>query len=333
MKIRDLDRPEYAGIPLYTIGPSSHYDSPVFISKCTDQDHLLSPLHRHNVVQINYISYGRLIHQVNHSKYELVRGDIFVIPPYVPHQLIALEKNSFEVVEVEFASDFIFGSEPNSFHALEGGQSVFDFSYIEPFLVSERNVRPRLNLTGKTQMKVEELLDEIYGEFTRKNDSYLLAIKADLLKLLVIVGRALHEEIKGSSEMQFFNHQRDAMLQAIRYIDQHYTEPISIEDVTRSALLSQSYFRYLFKTLTNKTFVEYLHTLRIRKAMDLLKNTEDRVVDICFDSGFSSINYFNRTFRTMVGVSPTQYRAANRRLKETRAGPQSDENSEDGSQP
>lgn len=313
MKLQDLDRPEYADIPLYTIGSSSHYDSPVFISRCSERDNTLSPFHRHDMVQINYISHGRLIHQVNNSRYELVRGDIFVIPPYVPHQLIAIGKNSFEVVELEFAPDFIFGSEPNSFHALEGGRSVFDFSYIEPFLVSERNVRPRLNLTGKTQLKVEELLDEITGEFTQQNDSYLLALKADLLKLLVIVGRALHEEIEGSSEMQFFNRQRDAMLQAIRYLEQHYTEPVSIEDIARSALLSQSYFRYLFKTLTNKTFVEYLHSLRIRKAMDLLKNTDDRVVDICFDCGFGSINYFNRTFKTMVGVSPTQYRAANRK--------------------
>jgi len=315
MKISDLDREEYAGIPIYSMGYQNDCELPVFICKYSDKDFTLSPLHRHNVIQINYISRGRLMHQVNNARYELVRGDIFIIPPYIPHQLVNIGKNDFEVIELEFSPEFIFGKELNSYHTIDDSPSVFDFSYIEPFLVSECNVRPRLNLTGKNQLKVEELLDEIREEFNNRSDSYLMALKADLLKLLVILGRTFHEGMKNSPEMQLFNHHRDAMIQAVHFIDEHYEEPITIEEVARLALLSQSYFSYLFKTLTDKTFVEYLHMMRIKKAMEMLKTTELRVVDICYDSGFNNINHFNRTFKTIVGASPTQYRASNRKKK------------------
>lgn len=315
MKISDLDRKEYENIEIYSIGDKHNYELPIYIGKYTGSN-TLSPLHRHKAIQINYIARGRLTHRINNAHYDLVKGDIFVIPPFVPHQMIPIPKSDFEIIELEFAPEFVFGKELNSYHAMEDGHSVFDFSYIEPFLVSECNVRPRLNLTGKNQLQAEGLLSEIYDEYSRKEDSYLMALKADLLKLLVIVGRAFHEDMKNTPEMQMFNYHRDAVMKAIKYTNEHFDEPISIEEAARCALLSQSYFSYLFKTLTNKTFVEYLHTLRIKRAMDLLKTTEHRVVDICYDSGFNNINHFNRTFKTIVGVSPTQYRSVNRKKKE-----------------
>lgn len=313
MNINDLDCEKYMDIPIYNIGTGEHYDAPIFICKYSSKDYPLSPKHRHNVIQINYIYHGKLLHQVNNINYELVKGDIFVIPPYVPHQLIAIEHCDYEVIELEFLPEFVFGKEPNSYHAMEEGTSVFDFSYIQPFLVSECNVRPRLNLSGKNLLQVENLLEEIYDEFDQKKDSYLLALKADLLKLLVIVGRTFHQEISQSQEIQLFNRHREAMMQTIRYIDEHFDEQFTIEDISHHALLSQSYFSYLFKTLTNMTFVEYLNTQRIKKAMELLTHSDERVLDICYTIGFNNVNHFNRTFKAIVGVSPTQYRASNRK--------------------
>ena len=313
MKISDFDRKEYENIPMYPIGTGNNYEAPIFIYKYSSSKHsTLSPKHRHNVIQINYVYHGKITHQVNNANYSLVKGDIFVIPPYVPHQLIQTEDSDYEIIELEFQPEFVFGTEPNSYHAIEDGRSVFDFSYIQPFLVSECNVRPRLNLTGKNLIIVESLIAEIYDEFIEKRDSYLLALKADLLKLLVIVGRAFHEELKDSTDLHLFNNHHHAMLQTIKYIDEHFNEPLTIEEVSKNALLSQSYFSYLFKTLTNKTFIEYLNELRIKKAMGMLINTNDRVLDICLDSGFNNINHFNRTFKAIVGVSPTQYRSSNR---------------------
>ena len=307
MRIEELDQKEYQEIPLYPLGDGQDNRLPFFAGRY-DRDGDLSPLHRHSVIQINYISKGRLLHRINNSCYELVRGDIFVIPPYIPHQLIPCGKSDFEFVEIEFMPEFVFSQGNTQYDDIARDSALFDFSYIEPFLVTECNVRPRLNLTGTSQVKVEALIEEILQEFGTREDGYLMALKADLLKLLVITGRIFRESIKSSPEMQLFNHHRDAMAETLRFIDQNFDQPITIEEAARHALLSQSYFSYLFKMLTNRTFVEYLHERRIQKAMTLLRESADRVLDICYSCGFNNVNHFNRIFKSIVGISPTQYR-------------------------
>jgi YesN/AraC family two-component response regulator len=81
-------------------------------------------------------------------------------------------------------------------------------------------------------------------------------------------------------------------------------------------MVSGSYFRYLFKNLTQKTFTEYVNYLRIKRATELLvKNYTDSVYDICFAVGFNNINYFNRLFKQQAGLSPLQYRKKVLRIK------------------
>ena len=157
MRIEELDRKEYEDIPLYPLGDGQDNRLPFFAGRYSLSGNL-SPLHRHSVIQINYVSRGKLLHRINNSHYELVRGDIFVIPPYVPHQLIPCGNNDFEIVEIEFQPEFVFSGGINE------DSGLFDFSYIEPFLVTECNVRPRLNLTGTSQIKVEALIEEMLEE-------------------------------------------------------------------------------------------------------------------------------------------------------------------------
>ena len=77
-------------------------------------------------------------------------------------------------------------------------------------------------------------------------------------------------------------------------------------------MLSPSYFSYLFKSITSKTFTEYLNTLRIASTQQLLKTTDKLILDICYEVGFNNVNHFNRMFKQSVGMSPKQYRNAKR---------------------
>ena len=184
-----------------------------------------------------------------------------------------------------------------------------DFAYLEPFLVSEHEVKPRLNLTGSIQIEVEKILNEIILEYERKELDFELMVKALLLKLLVIVGREYKTLNRGTEFDDILSRHRDALYEALEYINSNFTRDIAIEDAAKAAMLSQSYFRYLFKQLTQKTFTEYINSLRIAKAVDLLKhNPEMKVVDICFEVGFKSVNHFNRIFRTETGFTPMQVR-------------------------
>ncbi len=278
-------------------------DLPIFMRKY-GSNNMTDVLHTHDSIQINYVMHGSLEHIVNNNTYDLVKGDIFIIPPYIPHGLVKKNSCDFEIFELEFCPGFVFGTD----NTLESFEGLFDFAYIEPFFVSECDIKPRLNLTGKAQIKVEEMLDTLYREYTDREPSFLLAIRAVLLQLLVYVGRLFNENIDKNETRVLYERHRDAITESIDYINAHFTEDITISDISRMSMLSQSYFSYLFKCVIGKTFVEYLNELRIREAMKLLTGTNKRVTDICFETGFKNVNHFNRTFKKIVGISPMQYR-------------------------
>lgn len=236
-----------------------------------------------------------------------MQGDIFVIPPYIPHRLIYKDACDFEIIELEFEPAFLLDQALSA--DISDFQSLFNFAYIEPFLVSEGEVKPRLNLSGKNQILVEQLLGELMEEYAQKETNHILVIKALLLHLLAVLGRCFSQTDPAKSEEKLlFKRHQDALDKAIAYIDQHYADNITMNQVAKEALLSPSYFSYLFKSLTGKTFVEYLTTIRIQKSFDLLKNPKLLIMEVCLEVGFKNINHFNRTFKSITGMTPSQYR-------------------------
>ena len=98
------------------------------------------------------------------------------------------------------------------------------------------------------------------------------------------------------------------------YLKENHKEDLSVDDVAHRFLLSSSYFRYLFKSITSKTFTEYLNSIRIMKAMELLKTTDMRVLDISFEIGFNNVNHFNKVFKQQTGVTPVNYRKTSSKI-------------------
>ena len=307
MNLDYLDKDEYRYIPLLKMEDNMNGNLPFFVRRYSARNKL-TQLHRHKYMQINYIYRGRLKHAIKNNEFEVIKGNIFVIPPYVPHRLISIDGNaSAEIFEFEFNVDFI----NESFHSIENVESFLDFAYLEPFLVSESDIKPSLNLSGAVQVEVEDILNSVLREYTDKQSGFILMVKAQLLKLLVIVGREFTSDIEQSVHRPIFDRHRDAIYNAIKFIDNNYNTNISIEDAAKVSMLSQSYFCYLFKSITSKTFIEYLNRLRISKALDLLSNTDNKVLDICYEIGFNNVNHFNRMFKQQTGTSPLIYRKMN----------------------
>lgn len=307
MRMDDLDRPEYGGIEIIMMADNDNGGLPVHIRTYDDVGYT-SYLHRHEMIQINYINRGTVISEINGAGHELVRGDIFVMPPYVPHRLTPVVGSHFEIVELEFMPEFVYQNIA-VIDDMESYSSFIDFSYIEPFLVSERNIKPRLNLSGEAQRDIEGLMRDFRREYEEREDGYLLAIRAIVLMILVKLGRYFRD----SGDTRIYVRHREAVERAIEYMSEHYDKPLQINDMARMAMFSPSYFSYLFKATTGRTFVEYLNDVRVRAASLRLKQTDDRVSDISQDTGFNNITHFNRIFKGITGVTPTQYRSASRR--------------------
>lgn len=302
MNIGYLDRDEYRTIPLLKMEDNNHGGLPFFIRKYV-LDGASTQIHRHEYMQVNYIIKGKGMHIINQKGFNIIKGDVFVIPPYIPH-CISNDDSRLEVFEFEFVPEFI----NQSFDFIENAMTILDFAYIEPFLVSENMISPRLNLIGDVQLETEGILNEALFEYSMQRQGFILMIKSLMLKLLVILGREFTKNLDGSEDHTLFIRHRDAILKAIDYINHNYSMPVGIDEVSRVALLSQSYFSYLFKNITSKTFIEYLNSIRISKAMELLKATDKKVLEISYEVGFNNVNHFNRIFRQQVGNTPVHYR-------------------------
>lgn len=98
------------------------------------------------------------------------------------------------------------------------------------------------------------------------------------------------------------------LLRARDAIDRSYAEPLDIPALAAIALVSEAHFIRRFRDTFGETPHRYLQRRRIERAMSLLRTTDDSVTEICFAVGFASLGTFSRTFRAVVGKSPTEYR-------------------------
>ena len=101
-----------------------------------------------------------------------------------------------------------------------------------------------------------------------------------------------------------------AITRARRFIAEHQGEELSLATAARAANMSSFYFCKMFKKATGLNFTEYLSRVRVETAKKLLLNPHARVSEVAFDTGFTSITNFNRTFKHLVGRSPSEYRDA-----------------------
>lgn len=92
------------------------------------------------------------------------------------------------------------------------------------------------------------------------------------------------------------------------YINEHYKEDISLQDVASVLGYSDVYFCKIFKQNFGRNFITYLNNYRIDKAKELLENAAINIKDISTEAGYRDANYFTRVFKRIVGMTPSEYR-------------------------
>ena len=100
------------------------------------------------------------------------------------------------------------------------------------------------------------------------------------------------------------------MLRARDAMDRTYAEPLDVPCLARIACVSESHFIRTFRATFGETPHRYLQRRRVERAMSLLRETDRSLTDICLDVGFTSLGTFSRTFRDIVGSSPSAFRGS-----------------------
>jgi len=95
---------------------------------------------------------------------------------------------------------------------------------------------------------------------------------------------------------------------ALEFIDHNYMNKMTLDDVANYVYLNSSYLSQLFKKEMGISFGEYLESIRLKHAKELIKNSNKPMSDIAEEVGFSSQNYFTRVFKKATSLSPAKYK-------------------------
>ena len=147
------------------------------------------------------------------------------------------------------------------------------------------------------------LFKEMINELQNCKTGYEDLLAMYLRQIFLLVQRTRQEERPTVStyiqeEMEF----------ARRYFNEHYNEPISIQEYAESRNMSVCYFQRNFKQIVKHTPMQYLLTIRVNNAASLLETTDYSMAEIAAIVGYEDPLYFSRLFRKIKGVSPRDYR-------------------------
>ena len=92
-----------------------------------------------------------------------------------------------------------------------------------------------------------------------------------------------------------------------KYIDAHFEEEITLEDLGNAAGYSKYHAARIFKEMTGKTLFEVIRALRLTKAAHILRDSDNKVIDVAFDSGFDSHDGFTRAFAKQFNITSQKY--------------------------
>lgn len=246
--------------------------------------------HYHYYYEIYYVRQGNCRFFVHNNLYDLRQGDYLIIPPMEVHFNRYL--STCTRVNIYFKESDLRGT---------GSSAFFHPGFRERFL---RLVRVHLPSAYRELFK--STIDTMLQEEKIDDDSTKAMMEA-LLRVFFINsdrhGIFHYENTEHTAEGS-----EEGILQAARYITEHYNTAITLPELARIASLSPSYFSRRFRETTGMGMKEYLSYVRLNHAASELLSTSHSVTEVAMNCGFSDSNYFKDAFRRQYGMSPRAYR-------------------------
>jgi AraC-like DNA-binding protein len=217
-------------------------------------------------------------------------SDLVLIGSYIPHLNFDYGvKTSYEKIVVHIRPDFLnsaFISAPE----LESIQKLLQLS------------QHGVAFGESTKYEIGPRLKNL--PTLSKFDQFLELLKILNFLMLVDDKELLHQD---PVKNQFTRKDEDRLERINTYIDNHYQQKIEIRDVAILSNLSNAAFCRYFKKMTRLTFTQFVNHYRIDKAKKLLI-LDNNVTETCFQCGFESLSYFNRTFKRVTSRNPQSFK-------------------------
>lgn len=265
--------------------------------KCRIPDYFPNvPLHWHKEIEINYVISGTAEFVCGDDKFITSEGDIVLVMSDMVHSVYPHNNSEQFYDTIVFSPDMI-------------GASVNDRSsneYVKPFSEGMAYVKPLITRKHVYYEELKTTVENIFSCAKGNTSSLDILLKSELMKFFWILLENHDIDKKECAEGK-----NEFLKTIIEYMNKNYDENITISDLACEVCMSKSYFMQKFRDSAGMGAIEYLSQLRVRKACEILRDSDISSGDTAFMCGFRNISNFNRQFRKIVGMTPKEYRRKN----------------------
>lgn len=269
-----------------------HFDFEVITR---NQAGITANLHSHPSAELIYIVKGKYNFSANGSNYIAEEGDMILFRSHVLHTISCERDQEMCYYVLKLHPNLIFDT-------LLGDENTYNSLF---FLSSNREE----NCVFKYGGKYDRLWNDI-ALFSRSSDIVDRLKARNSVSLMIL--NILQNEGKGDNKLSEKNEiRRDNAKQiydSILYIDAHFSEPITPVICAEQLGMSYSMYARCFKSVTGKSFKEYLTDIRMQKAEKMLITNNIPITDIAFMCGYSTSSHFIKEFRKRKDISPLKFR-------------------------
>ncbi|WP_026568088.1 helix-turn-helix domain-containing protein [Bacillus sp. UNC41MFS5] len=232
---------------------------------------------------------GELVVETDRSMHQLHVDHLFVINRNQPYEIRAIKKNT--VLKMSIPDSFLSHFYPE--------YRFYTFNLFSPEIDRGKE---------NTITELRKLLAEIMVIYFRKEEGYKLEMSERISKILLILIR----RFKADETIDVDVDVEDERLKGIiAFIEQHYDEPLTLEEVANKFYLSFSYFSRYFKKQLGIGFTRYMMNIRLKHSLKDLLYTNDSITYIALKHGFPNAKAFTNLFKEVYGETPFSYREKN----------------------
>lgn len=244
--------------------------------------------HAHDFLELYYFLDGSVTYYIEDQVYDLCPGNLLIIPAGKMHRpVIANEHAAYERMVLWITPQYLQSIDSPAGDLQKNLQKVGEHGYCVPF-------------RGDETVFVTALLKKLL--YMQKNDTDPKFCAGAVELYLWTIFRSY-----GVIDTTHRN-ETQVIPQVIRYITEHFSEPLTLEDIAAEFFVSKSYLNRHFKAYTNSTVYAYIMALRLTHARRMLREGIP-AVEAGRECGFSDYSTFYKAFKTQTGLSPQQFKS------------------------
>lgn len=244
--------------------------------------------HAHDFLELYYFLDGSVTYYIEDQVYDLCPGDLLIIPAGKMHRpVIANEHAAYERMVLWITPQYLQSIDSPAGDLQKNLQKVGEHGYCVPF-------------RGDETVFVTALLKKLLYMQNNDTDPKFCAGAVELYLWTIFRSYGVIDTTH--------RNETQVIPQVIRYITEHFSEPLTLEDVAAEFFVSKSYLNRHFKAYTNSTVYAYIMALRLTHARRMLREGTP-AVEAGRECGFSDYSTFYKAFKTQTGLSPQQFKS------------------------